>query len=74
MVTSGGTERRGTRWKSVTRRDLFCLCFAKLLDNVADGNSFFSSVTMRFFQALSQLSLIVSPVHSPVPSSAMKSP
>lgn len=30
-----------------------CLCFAKLLDNVADGNSFFSSVTMRFFQALS---------------------
>lgn len=49
-------------------------CFAKLLDKVADGNSFFSLVTMRFFQALSHLSLIVSTVHRPMLSSAVKSP
>jgi len=52
----------------------FCFHIAKLSDEVADGNSFFSAVTMQFFQALSHLRITVCTAHRLGLSSITKSP
>lgn len=52
----------------------FCFHIAELSDEAADGNSFFSAVTMQFFQALSHLRITVCTVRRPGLSSVTKSP